>query len=306
MACPDPTPRWVRSALFIPAQRGDFLAKAASRGADAVILDLEDSVAAPGKTSARSGARGWLATLPADGPLAMARVNGLDTAAIDDDLDALVDERLHAVLLPKVRSADDVLELADRLSWLEGRRGLRRGHIRIWPIIETAAAVESVRDIARSTPRIAYLGGGTSQQGDLARDVGFEWSVEGLETLYIRSHVLIAARAAGVPNPMSGLVSGLADLADVERFARGARQLGYSGMMVIHPRHVPVVNAVFAPSADDLADAQRILEALGSAAGSGVGAVTHEGRMVDGAMARTAAQYLERAGRLRPDEGEAS
>lgn len=303
MSSADAGGRWVRSALFIPAQRTDFLAKATTRGADAVILDLEDAVSAPGKASAREGAREWLRTLPDDGPLAMVRVNGLETSAFGGDLEAVVGPGLHAVLLPKVRDADDVRALADRLSWLEGRSGIPHGRIRIWPIIETAQAVESVGEIARSSQRIAYMGGGSSEQGDLAREIGFEWSVDGLESLYIRSRVLVAARAAGVPNPITGLVSGLADLDDVETFALGARRLGYSGMMVIHPRHVPVVHRIFTPTAAELDDARRIMVALDAAAGSGTGAVAHDGRMIDVAMARTAAQYLERAGGL-PTHGE--
>ncbi|HRE03247.1 MAG TPA: aldolase/citrate lyase family protein, partial [Ilumatobacteraceae bacterium] len=201
MAAERPVPR-IRSALFIPAGRADFLEKADRRGADAVILDLEDAVASPGKASARELASLWLRQRAADeAPYATVRVNAVGEGSIERDLDATVHPSLLAVLIPKVTCADEILEVAELLSWFEGKRGMTRGAVRIWPIIETAEAVRDVSAIAAASPRVAFLGGGTSEQGDLARNVGFEWSVDGMETLYIRSHVLIAARAAGIVNP---------------------------------------------------------------------------------------------------------
>lgn len=289
----------IRSALFAPAQRADFLERAAERNADAVVLDLEDAVAADGKPSARSNAAGWLAERsPSTRPFGMARVNSIDSGLLGADLDAIVGPTLEAVLVPKIRSADDVIEVADRLSWLEGRNDVPHGRIAIWPIVETASAVTAIDEIARSSSRVAFLGGGTSEQGDLAREIGFEWTVDGWETLYIRSRVLIAARAAGLHNPMTGLVSTLAEPGEVERFARQARQLGYCGMMVIHPAHVAIVNAVFTPSAGDVARAVAMMQALDDAAASGDGAVAFEGRMVDVAMARTARLLMDDAARV--------
>lgn len=297
---------WVRSALFVPAQRREFLAKIDSSGADAVILDLEDAVADPAKQAARANAREWLdARSPGRAPLAMARVNALEVGAIEHDLDAVTHPALVAVLLPKVRSADEIVEVAELLSWYEGRGGLPQGAIRIWPIIETAKAVQNAHAIATASTRVEFMGGGTAQQGDLARDIGFEWTADGLETLYIRSRVLLAARAAGLRNPMTGLVSGLSDLDSVRSFALSSRQLGYAGMMVIHPVHVAAVNDIFTPSADRVDDARRIIETLDTAAVSGVGAVRHDGRMVDVAMGRTAEQLVadaERLGAARPTD----
>jgi citrate lyase subunit beta/citryl-CoA lyase len=283
----------IRSALFVPGQRRDFLLKADSSGADAVILDLEDSVATPGKPSARTHAGDWLRDrAPAQAPLVTVRVNAVGEGAIERDLDAVVHPALLAVLVPKVRTVDEILEVAELLSWFEGKRGLTRGAVKIWPIIETAEAVRDVDRIAGASSRIAYLGGGTSEQGDLARAIGFEWSVDGWETLYIRSRVLVAARAAGVPNPITGLVSGLADPDEVRRFALSSRQLGYAGMMVIHPKHVAAVNMIFTPSADQLREATRVIAVIDEAADRGIGAVNHDGRMIDVAMARTAATLI--------------
>lgn len=294
------TARWaprIRSALFVPAQRAEFLHKADDRGADALILDLEDAVAESGKSAARSNAADWLADRRrGDGAWAMARINTSQVEELESDLAAVVHDSLLAVLVPKITQPDDVRLVADLLSWHEGRQGVRRGQTLIWPIIETAAAVRRADEIACASDRIEFMGGGTSRDGDLARSVGFEWTPEGLETLVIRSQTLVAARAAGVQHPMTGLVSGLADIAEVRTFAQSSRQLGYTGMMVIHPDQVATVNEVFTPTLERLDDARRVIRALDHAATEGIGAVEHDGRMIDGAMAQTAMKVLADAG----------
>jgi citrate lyase subunit beta/citryl-CoA lyase len=284
----------IRSALFVPSQRSDFIEKAHRTGADALIFDLEDSVAESGKTSGRENVRSWLLGRKLnETPNATVRINALDVGVLSEDLDAIVHKSLVAVLVPKIYGCEEIQEVDSMLSWFEGKRDLRQGSVIIWPIIETAKSVRDVELIASSSPRIAYLGGGTSEQGDLARSVGFEWSVEGLETLYIRSKVLIAARSAGISNPITGLVSGLSDLEDVRRFAQSSKNLGYSGMFVIHPSHVAIINEVFSPSVHQIKEAKEIIKALDNAGQIGIGAVTFEDRMIDVAMARTAQALLD-------------
>ena len=284
----------IRSALFVPSQRSDFIEKAHRTGADALIFDLEDSVAESGKTTGRENVRSWLlGRKPNEIPYATVRINALDVGVLSEDLDAIVHKSLVAVLVPKIYGCEEIQEVDAMLSWFEGKRDLRQGSVIIWPIIETAQSVRDVELIASSSPRIAYLGGGTSEQGDLARSVGFEWSVEGLETLYIRSKVLIAARSAGISNPITGLVSGLSDLDDVRRFAQSSKILGYSGMFVIHPSHVAIINEVFSPSVHQIKEAKEIIKALDLAGEIGIGAVTFEDRMIDVAMARTAQALLD-------------
>ena len=281
----------------MPAQRVEFLRKADDRGADALILDLEDAVAESGKAAARINAAEWLANRRrGDGAWAMVRVNTSQVEELDRDLAAVVHDSLLAVLVPKITHPDDVRLMADLLSWHEGRQGVPRGQILIWPIIETAAAVRRADEIASASDRVEFMGGGTSRDGDLARSVGFEWTPEGLETLVIRSQILVAARAAGVQHPMTGLVSGLADTEEVRAFAQSSRQLGYTGMMVIHPAQVAIVNEVFTPTVERLDDARRVISALDHAAAEGIGAVEHDGRMIDGAMAQTAMKVLADAG----------
>ena len=278
----------VRSALFVPGSRSDFLEKADQRGADAVLIDLEDSVVEGSIDAARASVRAWLEAraAPVD-PVACVRVHALCDDQLDDDLDAVVQPELTALLVPKVVHEDEVVEVAEALSFYEGRRGMPRGQVRIWPLVETASAVQRADRIAGASERVAYMGGGTSRQGDIARALGFQWSAEGLETLYLRSKVLVDVRAAGVPNPVSGLVSNLDGHADLETFARQSRALGYEGLMVIHPSQVSLVNEVFSPTAEEREEARAVLAALADAEAHGLGAVTFRGRMIDRANIET-------------------
>ena len=284
----NPIPR-VRSALFIPAHRGDFLAAADRRGADAVILDLEDGVPAGEHAAACDRARTWLAGRTSGRtPAALARVHPWGHPLLDKDLDAVVRAGLLGVALPKVAGPEDVVALSERLAWWEGRRDLTPGTVRIWPLLESAAAVLAAGPIAHCSPRLAFLGGAAAEGGDLAAGLGYRSSPDRLETLHLRSHVLLAARAAGVPNPMTGLVTTLDDPAAVTRFARQSRQLGYDGMMVIHPAHVPLVNEAFDHTPEEIALARATRDALGSAGG----AQRVGDRMVDTAMSAAAARVL--------------
>lgn len=294
----DVAPR-VRSALYVPGHRGDFLAKADQRGADAVIIDLEDSVTDARRSEARAVTGEWIASRSDRlRPVVTVRINGIEEGWLDSDLEAIVDANLTAVVVPKVRSEADVRTVDANLTKWEERKRLEPGRIRIWPLVETASAARQAFEIAGGSPRVAYMGGGTAEGGDLARDLGFQWTVDGLETLYIRSKVLLDVRAAGVPNPMTGLVARVDDPEAVERFARQGRQLGYAGSMVIHPAHVEIVNRVFSPSPAEVREAEEMLAALTAAEQAGDLAVTYRGRMIDKAMVHTSRQLLEDAQRF--------
>jgi citrate lyase subunit beta/citryl-CoA lyase len=286
----------VRSALFVPGHRADFLSRLDRFSPDAVIIDLEDAVASSAKDEARRVVGGWIQARPgARRPAICVRINALGTGQLMADLEAIVHPDLTAVVLPKVERPRDVVRLADALSYVEGRCGLAHGSVRIWPLVESARAVQRAGAIARASGRIAYMGGGGSQRGDLPSSIGYRWTASGSELLYIRSKLLVDARAAGVPNPVTGLVSSLHDLDEVRAFALMARALGYEGMMVIHPSHVAVVNDVFSASAEEVAEARGLLDALRTAAERGDGAAAFGGQMVDVAMADMAAKVLERA-----------
>lgn len=292
----------LRSLLFVPGTRTEWLPKARAAGADAAVLDLEDAVPAAGRLTARAqvaDAVAQAAATPAGQTGRMAlfvRVNPLDDWAGAEELRAVVRPGLAGVVLPKVRSARDV-RLADRLlGWCEQEQGLPRGGVALVPLLETARGLRAAYHIARAASRIAYMGALTGHGGDVERAVGYRWSPEGTETVDLRSRVLLDARAAGVPCPVGGLWTRIGDLPGLRAFAEQNRSLGYEGMMAIHPSHVPVINEVFSPGPGELARCAQLIAAVEAAQREGTGAVTFQGEMVDEAMASTARLVLARHG----------
>ncbi|MGI5283284.1 HpcH/HpaI aldolase/citrate lyase family protein [Nonomuraea polychroma] len=283
----------LRSLLFVPGTRTDWLAKAQAAGADAAILDLEDAV--PPAVKAEALRKVAEAVADSTGPMALfVRVNALDGWPAAEELRAIAHEQLAGVVLPKVSGPDDV-RLADRLlGWCERERGLPPGHIALVPLLETATALREAYEIGRAAERVAYLGAVTAPGGDVERAVGYRWSPAGTETLGLRSRVLLDVRAAGTPNPVTGLWTRIADLDGLRSFAEQNRAIGYEGMVAIHPSHVPLINEVFSPGSDELDRCARLVAAVEAAQASGSGAVRFEGEMVDEAMAATARLLLER------------
>ncbi|WP_326626853.1 CoA ester lyase [Nonomuraea fuscirosea] len=284
----------LRSLLFVPGNRTDWLLKAAAAGADAAILDLEDAVPPAGKSAARAQVAEAVATWTGDMAL-FVRINPLDGWAAAEDLRAVTHSRLHGVVLPKVGEPADVL-LADRmLTWCEREHGLTEGRIALVPLLESALALRAAYDIATASPRAAYLGAVTGKGGDVERAIGYRWTPSGTETLALRSRVLLDVRAAGAPCPVAGLWTTIGDLDGLRAFAEQNRSLGYEGMMAIHPSHIPVINEAFSPGPEDLARYARLIATVEEAQARGAGAITFEGEMVDEAMAARARAALHRA-----------
>ena len=236
-----------RSVLFMPGHRPELVAKGIASGADAIVLDLEDSVPDADKVAARSMVAASIDRVRADGGDVglFVRPNGLATRTAGSDLAAVVRPGLDGIFPPKIDSAADVHRfeaLLEHAEYVGGAEGLEM----IVPT-ETAPAFQNAPEIAAASPRIGAMIGGTARHADIARAVGFEWSPEGLESLYIRSRVLIACRAAGL-HPLTGLWEDVADLEGLRAFAAQGRALGFRGMIVIHPSHVPVVNEAFTPT----------------------------------------------------------
>lgn len=292
--------RPVRSLLFIPGNRASWMPKAAASGADAVVFDLEGALPYDEKDSGRRSVREVLDTADPAGPAVFVRVNDshANRALQLADLDVVVGPGLAGVLLPQVRGVDEVQRLDEALTELETARGVAAGSVALMPLMETPQALYSAFQIATCASRIAYMGAGISRRGDIARTMGYRWTPEGLETLYFRSKVLLEVRAAGVPNPLSGMWGDVADLDGLRRLADQTRDIGYEGMMVIHPTHVPVVNEVFSPSAADVQRWREIVAAMADGLREGRGAIRLHGEVVDEAHVKTAEQGLARAARF--------
>lgn len=281
----------LRSKLYVPGNRPHWMRKALAAGADGLILDLEDAVPAAERTAARSCIREFVEEAGADVPL-FVRVNAIDSAAFLSDVEAVVARGLRGIVLPKVDRPGDVAIAARVLAWLEERAGMPVGALLIAPILETAAGMRSAYEIGRASTRVAYMGGLGVKGGDVERAIGYRWSASGWETLPMRAQVLLDARAAGVPHPMTGLWTDIADLDGLEAFARQSRSLGYVGMTAIHPSHVPTINRVFSPDPEEVGYYRRLIEALERSEAEGRTAIRFEGELIDTAMIKTARQRL--------------
>ena len=263
--------------LYVPGDRPERFEKAVASGADVVIVDLEDAVAAPSKAVARDNAIRWLAA--ARPGSVEVRVNGLNTPWGPDDLRALSDApALRAVRMPKVESAADV-HAALRL--------LAARECGLSCLIETARGVEAAYEIA-SEPRVAAIGLG---EADLAADLGVV-DADGLA--WARSRIVVAARAALLPAPVMSVYPRVDDLDGLAESSRAGRRLGFRGRAAIHPRQVPVIAAAFLPSADEIASARAVVEAFARATDRGSAALAlDDGRMVDPAVVAQARALLD-------------
>ncbi len=285
-----------RSWLFIPGDSDRKLAKADGSGADALILDLEDAVAAPSKAAAREKVRAFLdARPPARRTAALwVRVNPLDDAALLD-LAAVVGGAPDGIMLPKIDGPRDVLRLSHGLDTLEAREGLPAGSIRILPVAtETAAAPFGLAGFADR--RLARLAGLTWGAEDLATALGAatnlapsgEWA---LTFRMVRSMTLLAAKAAGV-EAIETLYVDFRDEPGLLVSSQEAAREGFTGRLAIHPNQVAAINQAFLPSTEDVAHARRVLEAF--AAVGDAGTVSLDGRMLDVPHLRQARAMLDR------------
>ena len=282
-----------RSILFVPGNRPPWMEKAVSYGADCLILDLEDSVPDQEKVAARPLVKAGIKALKAKGQAVNVRVNGFATGLTFDDLEGVLCSELDGVDLPKVETAADMKELDALLIHLEKRMGIPVGTIETPLGCETAKGMRNIYEIATSCPRVKRVTLAAGPGGDAARAIGYLWSKEGMETLFLRSKAVLDARAAGIQYPTISSWWNIKDLEGLERDAGWNRQLGFRGMTVMHPTHVPIVNKVFTPSAEEIAFYKGLIQAMEEAEKKGIAAVTYKGDMVDEAMLKTARAMLE-------------
>jgi citrate lyase subunit beta / citryl-CoA lyase len=272
-----------RSLLFLPATSPHLLAKATERGADALVVDLEDSVPAARKAEARPLATAAIRSLSARGCTVVVRINN-DPALLDDDVAAIPPEVAVTVMLPKVEAAAQVAALAARLA-LHEQGGPATP---IAALIETPRGVLEAQTIAAASPRICALGFGAE---DFAAAMGLSPVPE---TLAMPAQwVGVAAHAHG--HAFWGLAGSIAETVDMDAFGALvglSRRIGFTGSVCIHPRQVPVVNAGFGPTADEVAWAQRVVAAAEAARARGEGAILLDGRMIDRPIEDRARRWL--------------
>ena len=295
------TPPPLRSLLFVPGDSERKQAKALQSGADALILDLEDSVAQAELPAARVRVRDFLA---ANAPGARAqqlwvRPNGLASGKFLDDVAAIIAGRPDGIVLPKVSSVGELQEAGRQLSGLEARAGLARGATRV--IVIATETPRALLTLSEYTPEAAAerLAGLTWGMEDLSAAIGALDKTEPDGSLtpvfeLARSLCLIAAAAAGV-QAIDGVHADFRDRVGLEREVARARRDGFTAKLAIHPDQVPVINAAFGPSEAEIAHARRVLAAFEAANGAGVTSL--DGKMLDRPHQVLAQRVLERAAR---------
>jgi len=283
--------RKVRSALFVPGHRERMLEKAIESVADCLYIDLEDAVPTSEKANARQVTKSVLPRVT--NQLACVRINDLTTGYTLDDLEAVVRPNLAAVVVPKVDGGNTVRIVHQLLFELEKRNGVPVGSIGIIASLETASGVANCAEIVRASDRLTAVMCGTAEDGDLQRDLGYVATESKIEVAYALAHVLVQARAAGIPEIVAGPYVKFDDDSGLEKDATFARQLGYTGKAAIHPRQLDIINKVFTPSAEELAYYERVVVAMRDAHARGLGAVTVDGRMVDQAMLERALSVIQ-------------
>jgi citrate lyase subunit beta / citryl-CoA lyase len=249
----------LRTVLFCADTEETEINAAYTSGADSIVIDLEEPKTPfpPAQQErARKTVNSFINSLPAGAnrPLIFVRVQPPSTGQTLKDLRAAMCGKLAGILVPKVQSPADIHATDALLTCMEVDLGLPMGGTMIYPILETAQALRLAYEIAMASPRVSYMGGAISRFGDIHQAVGYRWTAEGRETLFIRSKVLLDAKAAGIRYPISGMWGGdLDDERGLRAWCKELRELGYYGMMIGNPRLVPIVHEYFTPTEKEIA-----------------------------------------------------
>jgi citrate lyase subunit beta/citryl-CoA lyase len=283
----------LRSLQFVPGDRIDVVEAAMRSGADALIIDLSEPRTPFGeddRSAARAAVAAHIGRVADDGPRQYVRVRPPQSGYMLRDLMDVCVDGLAGIVVPGVRDAADVVAADALVANVEVERGLEPGSVVLYPILETAQSLRVAHEIAMASTRVAHLGGAISRGGDLCEALGYRWTAGGAETLYLRSKVLIDARAAGIRYPIGGMWGGDADDLDgLRAFAVQTRDLGYFGMLTKESSHAPIVNEVFSPSDEEIEQWQAMDRAARDAEGSDQPAML---TMPDGTSTRVKSSYL--------------
>lgn len=285
-----------RSFLFVPGDRANMLAKATKRGADALIVDLEDAVAPSAKKHARNDVATWLAGLKGHVPDIWVRVNH-PSDSFEAEILAIASAHLTGVMIPKVSTPAELERASKLLDELETANRLPGGSIRLLPIVETAVGMLGVGELG-ACQRVSQLMIG---ELDLSSELGIDPTNQ-MALLPLRMQIVVASAAAGLEAPLGPVSPNFRDLETLRHETEELASLGFGSRPAIHPDQVPVYNEVFGPSPEVVARARKLVSMYDAALAEGRGAVTDdEGHMVDEAVVRLARRVLDKA-RVDPTE----
>ena len=279
-----------RSLLYVPANNPRFIEKAHTRGADAIILDLEDSVPPAEKIVARERLSEATSSVSRHGADVLVRINRPLRTALAD-LEAAIAAGADAIWLSKIGSPDHAQLMAEVASEIEEEIDRSVGSTKFVAVVENPAAYFRANEIARADSRIVAMGLGSE---DFALEAGM---TPDAETLYMpKQTIQIAARAAGIiPLGFIGTVANYADTKAFTETVRRSRRFGFEGAACVHPSCIPILNTELTPTSDEIAKAKQIIAAYEEADKQGMGAITHDGKMIDVPIVERARRLLARA-----------
>jgi citrate lyase subunit beta / citryl-CoA lyase len=290
----------LRSLLFVPGNKANMLTKALGLRPDAFVPDMEDSVPVAEKAHARDTIRSFLPQLAATGLPVIPRVNSLDTEWFEEDLAAIVGPAIFGVSLGKVRTPADIAKASERLADLERRHRLPAGGLKLLPWIETAEAIVNCEAICRASARLVGVAFGGE---DFTHDMGVERIEDASQVLYARSKLTIAARAARLL-ALDTPYFRLRDAAGLRADSIAAKRLGFKGKFAIHPDQIATIDECFSPSAEEIAQARRIVDAYEDAERRGRASTSLDGWVIDVPVVKRARALLELAERTSSDTGD--
>jgi len=290
IALPEPTTRdrLRRTRLYLPGSEPKYFINAALHGPDAIILDLEDSVHHAEKDAARMLVRNTLRAVDFGSCERMVRINQLPLGL--QDLVEVIPEAPDLILIPKVERPEQVSQVDRMIEELKSRDRIDRA-IWLMPIVESALGIENAFAIATVSPNVAAL---TIGLEDYTADLGVAKTLEGRESLYARTRLVNAAKAAGI-QAIDSVFGDVGDLAGLRQWGENSRALGFEGMGCIHPSQIPVIHEAFAPSQVEIEKALKIVAAFKEAQQRGLGVVSLGSKMIDPPVVERARKLVARA-----------
>lgn len=278
----------LRTLMFVPGNQERRINKARSISADALILDLEDSVPAAEKDAARKMVAASIEGLIFEGHDIFVRVNALSTPNCIPDIKAVVKRGLKGICLPKSESAGDILKVEALIAEVEKESGLETGSIGILPLVETPLGVINTYEIATASSRILGI---TLGAEDYALEMGVNRTKEGNEIVYPRMVIPVACHAANVL-AIDCVYTDVRDGEGLVAETKKVKQFGFQGKLVIHPDQVAPVNQIFMPSPEEIESSQKIIEAFEIAVKQGSASTSLDGKMIDEPVALRARKLL--------------
>lgn len=274
------------SRLYLPGNSPAMMLNAGLHQPDGIILDLEDSVAPARKEEARLLVRNALCQVDFYGAERMVRINQLPAGL--DDLEYIIPYHVHVVLIPKCESAHQVREVDKKIISILKAENQKR-EVFLMPIVESCLGVENAFEIASASKRVVAMAIGLE---DYTADLGVLRSPGGEESLYARSRMVNACKAAGI-QPIDSVYSDVGNMDGLRENVRQSRLLGFEGMGCIHPRQVPVIHEEFAPSLEEIEKAEKIVEAFEDATARGLGVISMGTKMIDAPVVKRAQQVIK-------------